>query len=184
MNRRVLTLPNLVSLIRVALVPVFLWLLFGRDDPTWAGIMLGIIGATDWIDGQLARRLNQVSELGKVLDPLADRLAIAAAVVGGWIAGVLPWPVALALVIRDTVVTVAALLLAWKAQAKIEVRPMGKAATLGLYTAIGAFYVYAGTDLVAIAWIAWIYAIPSLVLYYLVAVLYAGDVRRLTQDPQ
>ncbi len=182
MNRRVLTLPNLVSLLRVAMVPVFLWLLFGRDDPVWSGVLLGIIGATDWIDGQLARRLDQVSELGKILDPLADRLAIGAAVIGGWVAGVLPWPIALVLVVRESVVSVGAIVLAWKVKAKIDVRPMGKAATLGLYAAIGAFYVYAGTDHSFFFWTAWVLVIPSLVLYYLVAVLYAGDVRRMMHD--
>jgi cardiolipin synthase len=101
MNRRILTIPNLISAVRVGLVPLFLWLLFGADAPTAAGLMLGVIGGTDWIDGYLARRLQQVSELGKILDPIADRLAITAAVIGGWVAGVLPWPVALALVLRE-----------------------------------------------------------------------------------
>jgi cardiolipin synthase len=181
-SRRVLTLPNLVSMIRVAMVPLFLWLLFGRDDPTWAGILLAIIGCTDWVDGQLARRLGQVSELGKILDPLADRFAVAAAVVGGWIAAVLPWPVALALVIRECVVGLGALLLAWRLRAKIDVRLMGKAATLGLYTAISAFYVYAGTDHPFFIWTAWICVIPSLVLYYIVAVRYARDAQHMMQE--
>ena len=88
----IFTVPNLVSLVRILMIPAFLWLLFGRDDPAAAGWLLGGIGATDWVDGYLARRLDQVSEIGKVLDPLADRGAVAAAVIGGWIAGALPWP--------------------------------------------------------------------------------------------
>jgi len=87
---RILTIPNVISAVRVAMVPLFLWLLFGADAPLPAGLLLGGIGATDWVDGFLARRLGQVSELGKLLDPLADRLAITAAVIGGWVAGVLP----------------------------------------------------------------------------------------------
>jgi len=181
-SRRILTLPNLVSATRVAMVPVFLWLLFGRDDPTWAGILLAIIGATDWVDGQLARRLHQVSELGKLLDPLADRLAVAAAVVGGWVAGVLPWPVALALTVRESAVAIGALVLAWKTRAKIEVRPMGKAATLGLYTGIAAFYGYAGTNHPFYIWTAWIFVVPALVLCYVVAGLYAEDARHMMHD--
>ena len=59
---------------------VFVWLLVGRDEPVWAGLLLGVIGSTDWVDGYLARRLDQVSEVGKILDPLADRIAVATAV--------------------------------------------------------------------------------------------------------
>ena len=74
--------PNGVSLVRLALIPVFVWLLV-IGEYGWAGILLAVIGATDWIDGYLARRLNQVTEIGKFLDPLADRLAVAVAVIGG-----------------------------------------------------------------------------------------------------
>ena len=91
-----LTLPNLISLIRLALVPVFLWLVIGADEPVWGGLLLGIIGSTDWIDGYLARRLNQVSEVGKILDPLADRIAVAAGVIAGLVTGYLPGVVCLA----------------------------------------------------------------------------------------
>ncbi|MBP1632754.1 MAG: phosphatidylglycerophosphate synthase, partial [Acidobacteria bacterium] len=69
MSGRILTIPNVISLARLAMVPLFLWLLFGADSPLAAGLLLGAIGATDWVDGFLARRLNQVSELGKLLDP-------------------------------------------------------------------------------------------------------------------
>jgi cardiolipin synthase len=175
-NRRVLTIPNLVSALRLALVPLFLWLLFGADNPLAAGLLLGGIGGTDWVDGYLARRLNQVSELGKLLDPIADRLAITAAVVGGWVGGVLPWPVALALVIRESVIAVGALIAAWRWQARVAVRYLGKVATFGLYSAIGSFYVYAGFDHPFFLWWAWAVVIPSLVLYYLVGAQYFADV--------
>ena len=85
-----LTIPNLISVIRLGLIPVFLWLLLARDNPFAAGWLLGGIAATDWVDGYLARRLDQVSEVGKFLDPLADRIAIIAAVIGGLISGYLP----------------------------------------------------------------------------------------------
>ena len=78
----ILTLPNLISVVRLALIPL-LWWWMATDHVAAAGWLLGVIGSTDWIDGYLARRLNQVSEVGKFLDPLADRLAVAAAVVGG-----------------------------------------------------------------------------------------------------
>jgi cardiolipin synthase len=179
----IFTIPNLISLVRVALVPLFLWLVLGADRPAEAGWLLGGIGATDWVDGYLARRLGQVSELGKILDPLADRLAIAAAVIGGWISGVLPWPIALLLVIRETAVAGGAAYLALRTRVRLDVRQAGKAATLGLYTAIGSFYVYAGIDHPFFWWAAWVLVIPGLILYYAVAAQYVADARRATREP-
>ena len=177
MTGPILTVPNVVSLLRVALVPLFLWFLFGADAPTPAGLLLGAIGATDWVDGFLARRLHQVSEFGKLLDPIADRLAITAAVIGGWVAGVLPWPIALALVVRESLIAVGALVAArWGA--KVEVRYLGKVATFGLYSAIASFYVYAGTGHRFFWWWGWAVSVPGLVLYYLVGVQYFLDALR------
>jgi cardiolipin synthase len=173
------TIPNIVSVIRILLVPLFLWLLLARDDPAAAGWLLLAIGATDWIDGFLARRLNQVSAIGKVLDPTADRLAVGAAVVGGWIAGVLPWPVALAIVVREMIVTTVAAVLAIRLKTALEVRWVGKAGTFGLYGAITSFFVYAGWGQDVFRWLAWSWAIPALVFYYISAVIYIGDARRL-----
>jgi cardiolipin synthase len=172
---RILTIPNAISVVRVAMVPLFLWLLFGADAPLSAGLLLGAIGATDWIDGFLARRLAQVSELGKLLDPLADRLAIAAAVIGGWAAGVLPWALALALVVREILIGIGALV-AWRWGLRVEVRFLGKVATFGLYSAIASFYVYAGFDHPFFLWWAWGVAVPGLILYYLVGVQYFLEV--------
>jgi cardiolipin synthase len=179
----IFTIPNVISALRIAMVPVFLWLLLGRDDPAAAGWLLIAIGATDWVDGFLARRLDQVSELGKILDPVADRLAITAAVIGGWIAGVLPWPVALLLIVREVVVTLGAAYLAARGGARLDVRWAGKAATWAVYGSVASFYVYAGTDHAAWLWIAWIYAVPGLVLYYAVAVQYFGDARTILAGP-
>lgn len=172
-----MTLPNFVSAARIALVPLFLWLLLGRDQPAAAGWLLVAIGATDWVDGYLARRLDQVSDLGKVLDPLADRLAVAAAVIGGWISGTLPWGVALALVIRESAVAVGALFLLGR-RLVLPVRFVGKVATFALYGSLAAFLVHAGGGGEAFRWLAWATAIPGVVLYYVVAALYARDARR------
>lgn len=177
MSGRILTIPNLISLIRMAMVPLFLWLLFGADAPTPAGLLLGVIGSTDWVDGFLARRLGQVSELGKLLDPVADRLAITAAVIGGWVAGVLPWPIALALVAREGLIAVGALF-AWRWGVRIEVRFLGKVATFGLYSAIASFYVYAGFDHPFFLWWGWAIAVPGLILYYLVGLQYFLEARQ------
>jgi cardiolipin synthase len=181
-SNRVLTIPNAVSLVRLAAVPLFLWLLFAADDPAAAGWLLGGIGATDWVDGYLARRLGQVSEVGKVLDPVADRAAIFAAVVGGWVAGVLPWPVALLLVVRESVVALGAAYAAARYRVTLDVRFVGKVATFGLYTAIGSFYIYKGTGRPFFIWAAWIIVVPNLILYYAVVVQYFTDMRRMIRS--
>lgn len=177
MTGPILTVPNAVSLLRVALIPLFLWLLFGPKAYTAAGLLLGGIGATDWVDGFLARRLNQVSELGKLLDPVADRLAITAAVIGGWVAGVIPWPIALALVARESLIAVGALIAArWGVT--VRVRYLGKVATFALYSVVGSFYVYAGTGHSFFWWWGWVVGVPALILYYLVGVQYFFDAYR------
>lgn len=173
-----MTIPNLISSARILLVPVMVWLLV-TDHPTAAGLLLGGIGSTDWIDGYLARRLNQVSELGKFLDPLADRLAVAAAVVTGWATGDLPWPVAAAIALREAIVAIGALLVAARVGGKLEVRRIGKLATMLVYFALPAFFLYSGTDARGWQITAWALAIPGIALYYAATVLYVGDARRL-----
>ena len=177
MNRRVLTIPNAISTVRLALIPLFLWLLFGAHSPLAAGLLLGGIGATDWVDGYLARRLNQVSELGKILDPIADRLTVVAAVIGGWVVDpqVLPTAIALALIVRETVIGTGAVVAAWRWHARVDVRYLGKVATFALFSAIASFYVYAGTGHRFFFWWGWIVGVAGLVLYYAVGVQYFAD---------
>jgi cardiolipin synthase len=172
------TVPNLISALRLAGVGVFLWLLFGRDDPVAAGVLILVIGWTDWLDGVLARKLNQVSEIGKFLDPLADRLAIAAAVIGGMIADVIPVGLGVALIIREALVALGALVLGLRMRDKLDVRYMGKVATFILYGAIPSFYLAAG-DVAGdvFLWLGWVFGVIGLVLYYWVGVQYAFDIR-------
>ncbi len=171
-------IPNLVSLARLALIPVFLWLLLGKDDPVAAGWLFGVIGATDWVDGFLARRLNQVSELGKLLDPLADRIAVFVALGGGMITGVLePW-YALAVLVREALVGVGALWVALRTRSKLTVRPLGKLATLLVYAAVGFMFIGNGADVGWVEALGWLAGIPGLVLYYVVGFQYLDDARR------
>ncbi len=167
------------------MVPVFLWLLLAQDRVAAAGWLLGIIASTDWVDGYLARRLGQVSELGKMLDPVADRLAMAAAVIGGLIAGVLePW-FAWVLIVREALISVGALYLATRGGKKIDVRRLGKLSTLLLYAAIAWLYVGIGTPARWLEIVAWVTAIPGLVLYWVVGFQYFGDARKLLKtEPQ
>ena len=177
-SSRILTVPNVVSFVRLLGIPVFLWVLLVRDDVALAAWLVFAIGWTDWIDGFLARRLNQVSELGKALDPIADRLLIASALIGGLIAGVLPVWFGWGLIAREALVAVVALNLALRGGGTIEVRFAGKTATFLLYGAIPAFYLAeAGVAEWLMTPAAWITGGVGLVLYWYVAFRYIGDSR-------
>ncbi len=178
-----LTIPNLVSVARLALIPVFLWLLLGRDDPVAAGWLFAFIGATDWVDGFLARRLGQVSELGELLDPLADRIAVFAALVGGIIAGVLATWFAVAILVREALVGVGALWVALRTRSKLTVRLLGKIATLLVYAGVAWLFLGNGADLDWVVALGWGAGIPGLVLYYVVGAQYLADARRAVAAP-
>lgn len=170
--------PNTISFIRLALIPVFLWLVFGPQEYGWAGVLLGIIGATDWIDGFAARKLGQVTELGKFLDPLADRVAVVVAVVAGLVVGVLPTWFAVALIVREILIGIGAIYGWTHGVTKLEVRFLGKAATLALYVSVTAFYIGFGFSADWAVWIAYLFGVPGLIMYYWVGAQYLGDMRQ------
>jgi len=154
---------------------VFAWFVFGRGEYATAGWLLLGIGWTDWIDGFLARRLNQVSELGKILDPLADRLAIVTAVIGGMVVGVVPLVLGVGIAVRELGVAIGSIIVATRG-GTIEVRWLGKLATFILYGAIPAFYVAQGDFIPTVFLVmAWGFGVVGLVLYWWVAWLYARD---------
>ncbi len=189
-SSRILTIPNLVSFIRLLGIPVFWWALVVDDNVTLAAWLIFFIGWTDWIDGYLARRLDQVSDLGKALDPIADRLMIASALIGGLIVGVLPTWFGWGTIAREVLVGLLAVILALRGAGTLEVRYVGKVATFLLYGAIPAFYLAeAGVLEGLMRPLAWVTGIAGLVLYWYVAVLYLGDSRaKIAQlessDPQ
>lgn len=175
---RVLTIPNLVSFARLATVPVFWWLLLAESRIALAATVMLVVGGTDWIDGYLARRLGQVSRLGAMLDPVADRLMIASAVVAGLIAGVLPALIGVPLIVREALVALITLFIFSRGAEIFVVRRLGKVATFFLYGAIPAFYMAAGDVLEGIFLpAAWVTGIIGLVLYWVVLVQYLGDAR-------
>ena len=100
-SNRYLTAPNAFTLVRLCCIPVFMYLLLGRDNQIAAAWLLGGLGATDWVDGWLARRFNQTSEFGKMFDPIADRLLFIVGIAGIIIAGVAPLWVCWAVVVRE-----------------------------------------------------------------------------------
>src|SRR5437764_13461216 len=119
-------------MVRLACVPLFLWLLFGRDNRVAAALLLGALGATDWLDGYVARHFHQVSTLGKVLDPVADRVLLVVGVIAIMIDGSAPAVIAWLTIVREVLISVAVLVLAALGAKRIDVQWAGKAATLGL----------------------------------------------------
>ena len=177
-GRRVLTIPNLVSLARLATVPIFWWVLLGEGEVTLAALLLIAVGSTDWVDGYLARRLNQVTRLGAILDPVADRLMIASAVVAGLIAGIIPSSLGIALLVREVIMTVVTLFVAARGAPVLQVRYLGKLATFLLYGAIPLFYLADAGHLEDLFTpLAWLTGVIGLVLYWVVLVQYLGDAR-------
>lgn len=132
---RILTWPNAVTVLRLAGIPLYVWLLFSTSHQLASGLLLGAIGATDWVDGFLARRYHQVTNLGKVLDPIADRALVLTAVVTVAVYGAVPWWFAIATLAREVVVSAAVLALAALGAARIDVVWLGKAGTFGLMCA-------------------------------------------------
>jgi cardiolipin synthase (CMP-forming) len=171
---RILTIPNFVTVLRLIGTGVFVWLLFGAHHQTAAAILLGVVGATDWVDGFLARRLHQVSRLGKVLDPVADRLLVATAVISVIVRGAVPLWFGVATVTREAVVSVAVLALAALGAERIDVLFIGKAGTFGLMFAYPTFLLSYGNA----GWqgpiriVGWIFGIPGLVLAWIAAAAY------------
>ncbi len=176
---RVVTVPNVISLIRIALIPVFVWLLFGKDDRAAAAYLLAVLGITDWIDGYIARRYDQVSTVGKILDPTADRLVFLVGVLAIALDGSVPiWIAALTLV-REAVVALVALLLASLGARRIDVTFIGKTATALLLIAYPGFLMsHADVGWAPIAGVvAWVTVIPGLVCSYISAAGYVPVAR-------
>lgn len=171
-----LTVPNAVSLVRLLLIPVFVWLV-AIDQIGPAGIVLAVIGSTDWVDGFLARRFDQVSEVGKFLDPLADRTAVAVAVIVGLIAGVLPWWLGWGIILREALIGLGAVYGWSQGVTRLEVRQMGKLATLLLYVSVAGIYMGEGFEVAWATTVMIVFGAVGLALYYAVGVAYFGDMR-------
>lgn len=171
---RILTVPNLITLVRLLCLPLFLYLLFGRDDRVAAAALLAALGITDWIDGYVARHFHQVSSLGKVLDPVADRLLFFVGAGAILIDGSIPVAFAVLVLVREVLVSVAVVVLAALGAKRIDVTWYGKAGTFALMFAVPLFLVGASTvTWAALArFCAWGFGIPGLVLAYYAAILY------------
>ena len=183
-RREILTWPNLVTTIRLLCIPLFVWLLFGREHRAAAAWLLAALGSTDWVDGWLARRFDQVSEVGKVLDPTVDRLLFLVGVPSLVIDGSVPWPVAVLALAREALVAVAALVLGALGARRIDVTKEGKTGTFLLMFAFPMFLGGESTLSYAplLGVLAWVFAIPGLAYSWVAAAQYVPRARRALAD--
>ena len=181
---RILTAPNLITCVRLACIPLFVWLLFGAQRQTAAAILLGVLGATDWIDGYVARRFHQVSTFGKVLDPVADRVLMVTAVVTITAHGAVPLWFGVATLAREVVVSAAVVLLASLGAARSDVLWVGKAGTFALMFAYPLFLVSDGaaTWQTVVHIVAWGFGLVGLTLAWVAAGSYVPVARKALSD--
>ncbi len=181
---RVWTIPNLLSMLRLAGVPLFLWLVLGPEADLLALVVLMVSGFTDYLDGYLARRLDQFSNLGEILDPVADRLYILAVVVALALRDIIPWWVAIVLPLRDLLLWGLVPLLRTRGFSALPVHFLGKAATFNLLYSFPLLLLGEGTGVLPILAhvFGWAFAIWGIGLYWWAGLLYAWQVRRLLRD--
>jgi len=176
---RVFTAPNVITMVRLLCIPLFVFMLFGKHWQTASAFLLAVLGATDWVDGYVARRYHQVSTLGKVLDPVADRLLVGTAVISVMVYGAVPLWFGIATIAREVLVSVMVVFLASLGAARIDVLWVGKAGTFGLMFAYPAFLLGYGNA----GWqepvkvIAWVTGIIGLALAWYAAGSYIGPAR-------
>jgi cardiolipin synthase (CMP-forming) len=180
-SNRIVTIPNGLSLVRLACLPWFVWLLLVQDDRANAAWLLGALGATDWVDGYIARHFDQVSELGKVLDPTADRLLFLVGVGGIIIDGSAPLWFSVLVLAREALLGITLIVLTLMGMERFDVRWAGKAGTFLLMFAFPFFLMGAAGDnwfeqTCSVA--AWVVGIPGLVVSYYAAFRYVPVMRQ------
>ncbi|MEI2786132.1 MAG: CDP-diacylglycerol--glycerol-3-phosphate 3-phosphatidyltransferase [Candidatus Nanopelagicales bacterium] len=178
---RVLTVPNVLSALRLLGVPLFLWLILVPQADGWAILLLAVSGFTDWLDGYLARKWNQISRVGQLLDPVADRLYILATLVGLLLRGIVPWWFVVILLSRDVLMAGVLWLLKRRDVVGLPVHFLGKAATFNLLYAFPLLLIGDGSTWWAEAAkiFGWAFAVWGTALYWWAAVLYIGQARRI-----
>jgi cardiolipin synthase (CMP-forming) len=183
-SSRILTIPNLLSFVRLGLVPVFLiFIIVGADLS--ALIVLVISSVTDFLDGQIARRFKQVSRLGQLLDPAADRLFIFAALIGLCVRDIIPWWLVVGIVARDFMLAVLGIVLANHGFGPLPVHHLGKVATFSLLFALPILML--GLAFPVINWITnpvgWAFALWGAFLYWWAGIVYLIETARVIRLP-
>lgn len=176
---RVLTAPNLITLLRLLCLPIFLWLLFSVEDKAGAAWLLGALGSTDWVDGWVARKFDQRSSFGAVFDPTVDRCLFIVAVLAIAIDQSMPLWFAVAVLIREISVAAAMVIATAFGMQRFSVSIWGKRYTFLLMFAVPLMLLAAddgrGADLVRLG--AWTFAIPGIILSYATALAYIPEIR-------
>ncbi len=177
---RVLTIPNALTVLRLLGVPLFLWLLYTERDAAAIGVLM-VSGVTDWLDGKLARDWGQMSRAGQLLDPVADRLYIGAALIGLTARGILPLWLTLLLVARDALLALTVLVLRMRQLQPLTVHFLGKAATASLLYAFPLLLLGDGTGRWATVGdvFGWAFALWGTGLYWWSGGFYVVQVARL-----
>lgn len=182
--KRIWTLPNVISFVRLLCLPLFVYFLFGRENRAAAAWILAVLGATDWVDGYIARRFDQVTTLGKVLDPVADRLLFFTAIISVLIDGSVPLWFLIAVGFREVAVALATISLAAMGARRIDVTFAGKTGTFLLMMAFPFFIGGQST----LGWadtsefLAYATGIPGLAFSYYSALLYVPMGRRALRE--
>jgi cardiolipin synthase len=177
---RILTVPNVLTLGRLLCLPLFLWLLFGRGDRLAAAVLLGVLGATDWCDGYIARHFHQESNFGRLFDPTVDRLLFFVAVGAMIVDGSAPLWFSIAVLAREVTVAAITVVLTALGAEPVHVTWFGKAGTFLLMCAFPWFLASASTFSLAPAFgvAAWLVGLPGIVLSYYAAFAYVPTWRR------
>ncbi|WP_308287472.1 CDP-alcohol phosphatidyltransferase family protein [Cryobacterium sp. 1639] len=185
LSSRVLTVPNLLSFLRLALVPVFLWLIIDGAD-AWALLVLAVSSLTDFLDGWIARRFNQITRLGQLLDPAADRLYIFAALIGLAWRELVPWWIVLVVVGRDVFLLGLGVVLANHGFGPLPVHQLGKVATFCLFYALP--MIMLGQAFPELAWwsqpVGWAFGLWGAYLYWWAGIIYAVETVRVIRLPR
>lgn len=184
-SSRILTIPNVLSFVRLGLVPIFLVLVIVGED-LLALIVLVISSATDFLDGVLARRLNQVSRLGQLLDPAADRLFIFATLIGLAVRGIVPWWLVAVIVGRDVLLLVLGIILANHGYGPLPVHHLGKMATFCLFYALPLLMIGQAFPAAAIVTdpLGWAFALWGAFLYWWAGAIYIVETSRVIRIPR
>jgi cardiolipin synthase len=180
---RILTVPNLISFARLLGVPVFLWLVLVPEADGWALLVLMLSGFSDWLDGKLARKWNQISRIGQLLDPIADRLYIFATVLAFVLRDIVPVWFAVLIVARDVVLALLLPVIRHYGYEALPVHFLGKAATFNLLYAFPLLLLGDGTGALAdLALVfGWAFALWGAGLYWWAGVVYIGQVAQIVR---
>jgi cardiolipin synthase len=183
---RIWTIPNAVSLLRLLGIPIFLWILLVEKNDILAFVLLAFAGATDWVDGFLARKLHQTSRFGELLDPLADRLYIAATIIGLAIREYIPWWLVVAVALRDVMLIFTVPMLRKLGRPSLPVTYVGKSGTFALLWGFPLFLLSGLDGVVGPVFmaLAWAFSLWGVYLYWWAGIRYLGIGRSMLRHSQ